>query len=379
MAEQIVVMHLRACNFVGGPEKQILEQLVRIDKEKFRTIVGTFIAPGEEDRLGMAARKLQTATFPIVSKSPIHPASVKQLLTILRRENVSILCTHGYRPNIIGCFAAKAAGIATIAVSRGWTAESGKIRMYERLDRFFLRLSSHVVAVSHGQKEKVVRCGVPENRVSVIHNAIDVHSCAISPAKSVRRELGIPEDSIWVVSAGRLSPEKNYSTMIEVARQVASKKNNVFFTVFGEGFLRNTLEEQRDRAGLQNRFLFPGFRADIASAFAEMDIFMLPSLTEGLPNVVLEAYSMKKPVIASAVGGTPEIVQHNISGKLSAPYDVTTMAEAILRFSNDDNLRGCMGNAGFSYVQENFSFSKQTLLYQALYETVYHRRHARPQ
>lgn len=379
MNDQIAVMHLRACNFVGGPEKQILAQLARIDQARFRPIVGTFIAPGDDDPLGVAAKALQVKTFSIVSKSPIHPVCVRRLLTILRKENVSILCTHGYRPNIIGWFAAKAAGVSTIAVSRGWTAESRKIRMYEGLDRFFLKLASHVVAVSHGQKAKIVRCGVPENRVTVIHNAIDVHSSAIPPEKRVRRELGIPEDCIWVVSAGRLSPEKNYSTMIEVARQVVSQNPKVFFTVFGEGILRNTLEEQRDRAGLQEGFLFPGFRTGIASAFAEMDIFMLPSLTEGLPNVVLEAYSMKKPVVASAVGGTPEIVQDNTSGILTAPLDVAAMVDAVLRLSADDTLRISMGNAGSSYVQEHFGFSQQTQLYQALYEAVYHRRHARTQ
>ena len=367
VSEMIGIMHLRASNFVGGPEKQILEHFTRLDTTRFRPVLGTFVEPGASDPLGDEAITYGFDTIQFPALSPLNPATILHIARILKQKNIAILCTHGYKPNIVGFFSAKLCGVPTIAISRGWTWENPKIRLYEALDRRFLRYGSHVVAVSAGQQEKILACGVPQQRVSVIHNAINLDKCLMSAATKIRHELGLPDNSLIVASAGRLSPEKNYGAMIKAAREVAAHNTLVYFVIFGEGVLRQELEGQIASAGLTGRFLLPGFRNDLQAVMHDIDIFMLPSFTEGLPNVVLEAFAARKPVVATRVGGTPEVVEDGVSGFLTDPQQVEYMAECLLRLIDDPQLRQIMGAQGFEHVQKCFTFDHQTDQYEKLY------------
>jgi glycosyltransferase involved in cell wall biosynthesis len=369
VAEPITIMHLRACNFVGGPEKQILEHFGRLDATRFTPVLGTFVQE-DEDPLGEAASAQGFRSIRLQSHSPLNPFSIYQLFSILKQHKIDILCTHGYKPNILGCFAAALARIPTIAISRGWTWESPKIRFYESLDRLFLKVADHVIAVSAGQQAKILAAGIQPKKVSVIHNAINLEDVVKPTNNLLRQELGLPENALIIASAGRLSPEKNYATMLDVAQQICAQHGNTYFMVFGEGFLRPELEQKIETTGLQGRFLLPGFRKDLQSLLPDIDIFMLPSFTEGLPNVALEAFANKKPIVASAVGGTPEVVQHGVSGFLTTPEDVAGMVAGLQQLIADPGLRGKMGAAGYQYVAENFGFAAQTAIYEKLYEAV---------
>lgn len=370
MSEPVTIMHLRASNFVGGPEKQILEHFARLDTAQFRPVLGTFVVPGASDPLGDEARKRGFNTVQFTSLSPLNPGAILHVVRTIRQKNVAILCTHGYKPNILGFFAAKLCGVPAIAISRGWTWESPKIRFYEALDRFFLRYVNHVVAVSGGQQEKIIACGVPHKRVSVIHNAINLDDCPPAASINIRHQLGLPDDALIVASAGRLSPEKNYAGMIEAAREVAKHNSKVYFVIFGEGVLRQELEGKIVSTGLSGRFLLPGFRTDLQAVLHDIDIFMLPSFTEGLPNVVLEAFSARKPVVATSVGGTPEVVQDGVSGYLTKPDEPAKMAGHVLDLASNEHLRRSMGIAGNEYIREHFSFESQTRDYEELYDEV---------
>lgn len=368
--EPISVMHLRASNFVGGPEKQILEHFARLDPVKFRPVLGTFIESGNVDPLGeeASARGFETIQFP--SLSPLNPASIHHLATVMKRVNISLLCTHGYKPNILGCMAAALTRKANIAVSRGWTWENPRIKFYEAMDRRFLRLCNHVVAVSLGQQEKILASGVRPEKVSVIHNAINLADIPAPPKPLLRRQLGLPGDAILVASAGRLSPEKNYGGMIDAAVIAAAANPKLYFVVFGEGFLRPKLEAKIAAAGLEGRFLLPGFRNNLQMVMHEIDIFMLPSFTEGLPNVALEAFAVRKPIVATRVGGTPEVVEDGVSGYLTKPEEHDLMAHHLIRLAASPALRRTMGDTGYEYIKSEFGFEKQTREYEKLYETV---------
>ncbi len=373
MAELIKVMHLRASNFVGGPEKQILEHFARVDSTRFKMILGTYVTEYQEDHLGNDAVERGFRCIRLTTTSPLNPAGILDLARVLKQENIDILCTHGYKPNVLGFFASRLAGIKTIAISRGWTWENPKIRVYEAIDRFFLKLVDHVVAVSAGQQEKIHVCGVRQEKISVIHNAINLEDSHVD-STDIKHELGLPEGSILVASAGRLSPEKNYATMIDAAKIATQQNPLLYFAIYGEGFLRTELEQRINVAGLGDRFFLPGFKKNIQAVFAGIDIFMLPSFTEGLPNVALEAFANKKPIVATAVGGTPEVVQNGVSGFLTRPDQPELMAQYILALADDHSLRQKMGEAGYNFIKEHFGFTHQTAQYEKLYEAVSERR-----
>lgn len=369
------IAHCIATNFCGGPEKQILEHARRLDPKRYRFLLVSYKDKGRSSEIVEKARELDIPTREIQAEGAFNPLTISELASILTDEKINILCAHGYKPNVAGRLASWKVGIPMIAISRGWTSESPRVRLYERIDRAFLKHADHIVAVSEGQREKISRLTIPAERISVIHNGIDLNG--VEPAVNsgnLKRELGLKETDILVMSAGRLSPEKNYGGLIDVAKLVGDKRNDVAFVVFGEGFLREELEARVKQAGLERRFFFPGFRKDVKSLMAEADVFVLPSFTEGLPNVVLEAYAVKRPVVATAVGGTPEVVEDGVSGFLTKPEEAEKMAEYLIRLADDPALRRDMGEQGFKRVRELYNFEEQTRKYESLYENIARKR-----
>lgn len=369
MIKPTAIAHLIATNFYGGPEKQIVTHALRLDKDRFRFVLISFIDNGAPNELVEIARERGVEVIEVHVRNAFDPRTIVKIAAILRNNKIDLLCAHGYKANVIGRLASWFTGIPQIAVSRGWTAENKRIRIYEKLDRWFLQFANHIVAVSEGQKAKIVSYGISYANISVIHNAIDLAMFPDSGTQ-IRTELGIPNDGVVVASAGRLSPEKNQLGMIEVAKRVVNRNANVYFVIFGEGFLRKELEKSIREAGLESRFFLPGFRIDLQALYHDIDIFMLPSFTEGLPNVALEAFAAKKPIIASLVGGNPEVVQDEVSGYLTSPDDFSAMEARIIKLAADKSLRSKMGEAGQRFVEDRFAFEAQTRCYEQLYERI---------
>lgn len=362
------IMHLRDSNFVGGPERQILEHVRRAENGSLHLSLCCFRGSGPPSELEESARSLGLDCTNIMTRRPLDLPAVAELSRRLRDRRVDLLVTHGYKPNLLGRLASWTVGIPTVAVSRGWTYESRRVRCYEFLDRIFLRLADRVVAVSEAQRRKVLKCGVRPDKIRVIHNAIDLDSFPGPAEHGIRAELGISRAAVLVATAGRLSPEKNHVGLVSAAKQVLTGNPDIRFVVFGEGCLRPELEQAVADAGIASRFFLPGFRGEVRSLLHEADIFVLPSHTEGLPNVVLEAFACRAPVVATRAGGTPEVVKDGENGVLVAAGDMTRMAEAILALAGDTALRRRMGQSGFRFVESEFGFERQTRLYRDLYK-----------
>lgn len=370
MADRMTIVHLRDSNFVGGPERQILEHCKRMESDAYEMILVCYEEPGRPNDLRLKAEEQGITCLALPVMSPFSPKNITRIIDVLREVGADILVTHGHKGNIFGRLACWRLGIPTIAVSRGWTMESLKIRSFEFLDKVFLHFADHVVAVSEGQRRKILACRVRPGKVSVIHNCIDVGNWCGEEQNDVRARLGIPTDAVLVSTAGRLSPEKNQRMLLKAAERVVPETDNVYFAVFGEGVLRGELEAGCRKAGLEGRFLLPGFWSDMAAVMEATDIFTLPSLTEGLPNVVLEAFACSTPVVATGVGGTPELVRDGENGFLVEVDDVAGLADRILSLSRDGELRGRMGRAGKDMVASEFTYPHQAELYRELYRSL---------
>lgn len=364
------VVHLIGTNFFGGPERQILNHAMRVCAEGIVPQICSFSENGKANALLDMAASEGIACKELGSRHPFHPGVVIELVRYLKSTQTEVLVAHGYKANIVGRLATWCCGMPLVAVSRGWTAESLRIKLYEFLDRIFLRLADGVIAVSEGQRQKVLACGVRSDMTRVIRNAIDLASYPAPAQKGIRDELNLPPDVVLVVTAGRLSPEKNHPGLVEAAKLVLARKQDVYFVVFGEGFLRSELERAVALAGIEDHFILPGFRANVRALMHDADIFVLPSHTEGLPNVVLEAFACRKPVVATTVGGTPEVVRHGENGFLVAAGDMAGLAEHILTLASDPELRRRMGERGHERVRSSFDFATQTEAYLQVYQSL---------
>ncbi len=302
--------------------------------------------------------------------TPWLRAAVSEIAEQLRNIGADVLLCHGYKANILGRPAARRSGIPAVAVSRGWTGESFRVRIYEQLDRFHMRFMDHVVAVSSAQAIKVHHAGVPEDRLTTIANAIDPERF-VDPDSRYRTKMERffhGSCSRIIGAAGRLSPEKGFDVFVEAAAHLLDNDPSLGFVLFGDGPQRAELQERIADLGMIGSVVLAGFRGDLDHFIPQLDLFVLPSHTEGLPNVVLEACAAGVPVVATAVGGTPEVIEDGVSGFLVPPGSV---GELVVRIDealeNEERLRE-IAFQGRQRVLENFSFSAQRERYLALFD-----------
>ena len=363
------VVHLAASPFFGGPERQMLGMSVHLPKE-YRTSFLSFANRGcgraflrEAGRHGFEAVELH-------HDAPHWRAAAAEVAHHLRRLRADVLCCHGYKPDVLGWWAARRAGVPVVAVAHGWTAATLKVRVNEALDRLVLRWMDRVVCVSAAQAVKVRRAGVPAERVAVIRNAVAAAPFAHpDPAGRALLEQVFPRPYPRLVgAAGRLSSEKGFGQMVAAAARVARADPGVGFVLFGDGPLRRRLTRQVAAAGLQDRFVLAGFRTDLERLLPHFDLVVLPSFTEGLPVVVLEAGAAGVPVIATAVGGTPEAVQDGVTGYLVPPGRPAPLAVRILDLLHDEGRRRVMGLRGRERVRQHFTFEGQSAQYRRHFE-----------
>jgi glycosyltransferase involved in cell wall biosynthesis len=370
----MIVVHLTASTFFGGPERQMLGL-----GESLRPALECRYLSFPEDGKCLAfvkeARRRELVAQTLEQDFPRVGAAIAELESLLRSWKASALLCHGYKANLLGRWAARRAGIPAVAVSRGWTWESWRVRLYEWLDRRHLRFMDHVVCVSQGQAARVRRwCGVPPERISVIYNSArwESFSCVDrAAARAYLREL-FPSDrqpSYLVIGAGRLSPEKGFAVLIAATEKlVQDGMKDIGVVIFGDGRLRAALQEQIRRSGLTGYVVLAGFRTDLDQLLPGADVVVLPSFTEGMPNVALEASAAGAPVVATAVGGTPEVIADGETGYLVAPGDATAIAQRVRVLLQNAPLRDQMGSMARQRMQERFSFAAQAQAYQRLLE-----------
>jgi glycosyltransferase involved in cell wall biosynthesis len=364
----MIIVHLTASTFHGGPERQMLG-LAHSLPETDQTIFLSFAEGGRCRQFLSTARHHGFEAVGLSYDSPRWWASVREIAGYLEQFGADVLCCHGYKANLLGRLAARRKNVPVIAVSRGWTAENVKVRLYERLDRVHLHWMDQVVCVSEAQAERVRRAGIRAGRTRVIYNAIDPARFLEPDARyraKLMRFFRQPRTHV-IGAAGRLSKEKGFEVLVKAAERVLREQPSAGFVLFGEGSERANLQKQINAAGLGQSFILAGFRADLDRFLPHFDLMVLPSYTEGMPNVVLESFAAGVPVVATAVGGTPEVIEDGVSGYLVPAGDAEMMAERISQaLDNADDLPD-MGRRGRLCVQEKFGFAIQASLYRDLF------------
>jgi glycosyltransferase involved in cell wall biosynthesis/predicted O-methyltransferase YrrM len=371
------IVHLMASPFIGGPERQVLG-LARHLPPRFRTTFLSFSEQGGARMFLHEARRLGFDSVELRNNAPYYARCVNEIAEELRQRRASVLCCSGYKPDLIGWRAARQAGIPVVAIAHGWTAATTKVRVYEAFDRIVMRWMDAVVCVSRAQADRVRRALVPERKLVLILNAIGAEAFT-SPEPRYRYELMqlFPEPPRLIVgAAGRLSPEKNFALFADAAALVAVQRRDVGFVVFGEGPLRSALTHQIARLGLGERFVLAGFRGDAFKYLPHIDLAVMSSTTEGLPVFMLEAFAAGLPMVATAVGGIPEVLEEGRSGYLVPSRDAAAMARRILDALGDDNARRTMGRHARELVRRDFSFEKQAEQYARLFARLVETTHA---
>jgi glycosyltransferase involved in cell wall biosynthesis len=371
----LIVTQLMTSPFHGGPERLVLG-LTQNLPSRVRSGFVLFPDKGKSHAFRQVLLDQRQETITLTHDTPHLPAMIRELTSRLREWNADVLCCHGYKADVVGLLAARRACVPVVAMSHGWTAETWKVRVYEALDRAVLRRMDRVVCVSEGQAQKVRRAGVRADHVVVIRNAVRAERFDHSdPADRQVLEAMFPRVPERIVgSAGRLSPEKGFGVLVEAAAIVARSDPGAGFIHFGDGPLRETIRRRIGKLGLEGRFVLAGLRDDLDRFLPHWDLCVLPSFTEGLPTVVLESYAAGVPVVATAVGGTPEAVADGVDGYLVPPGDPIALARRILDVLGADDKRRDMGMLGRQRIRAEFTFAAQARRFQGVCEQLVTRR-----
>jgi glycosyltransferase involved in cell wall biosynthesis len=363
------VVHLMASPFFGGPERQVLG-LARSLPAHFRTTFLTFAERGLSRPFLGKARELGFDAIALRENTPHLLRAASEVAEHLRGLRADVLCCNGYKPDVVGYLAARRCGVPVVAIAHGWTGVTWKVRFNEMVDRLVLHGMDCTVCVSGAQAAKVRRALVPARRVVVIRNGIFTAPFdTIDPHYGDLLRAFFPgRPALIVGAAGRLSPEKGFDQYVEAAALVCMRRPDVGFVLFGDGPLRGKLQEQVAARGLRDRFILAGFRSDVDCFLSHLQLAVLSSHTEGLPVAVLEAMAARLPVVATAVGGTPEVIEDGVTGHLIPPGDTAALARRIIDCLADDKERLRMGQRGRRRVEEHFTFAAQARQYKALFE-----------
>ncbi len=213
--------------------------------------------------------------------------------------------------------------------------------------------------------------GVPQSKIQTIHYGVDIEKYNVRDGAAKRAELGLRPDEVVFGTNARMTHQKGHVYLVEAAQEVVKKYPNVRFVLAGDGPLRADIENQIKNANLEKNFLLLGFRNDIADLLPAYDMYVLPSLFEGLPNQVLEAMSCGKGVIATAVDGTVEAVVEGETGFLVPSKDSASLAKALLNVLENRQLFSKFGESSRKRIEQNFTIEQEIQKFEALFDSLY--------
>ncbi|WP_175443071.1 glycosyltransferase family 4 protein [Halofilum ochraceum] len=270
----------------------------------------------------------------------------RALDAIVRREGIDLVQSHGFKPAAMCAWLRLRRGLPWVCFCHGVTAENWRVRCYHLTEQIVRVVAHRIVLVAEAQRRGVL-ARLVRRRTRVIHNAVDVASptkMSLPGSVDVRQMLGLRTDDRLVVAVGRLSPEKGLDVLIDaLALNTDPPGQCLHVALIGDGPERTRLAERVRRLHLQHRVHLVGHTTMPGDYLMAADLVVLPSRSEGIANVALEAMALGRPLVATAVGGTPEVVPDGVAGVLVPPEDPAALAAAMLRVLSDNTLARRLG------------------------------------
>jgi glycosyltransferase involved in cell wall biosynthesis len=289
---------------------------------------------------------------------------VHRLRQLVEAHRPQILETHHVKSHCLVALSGLWRRYTWVAFHHGYTQTDVRVRAYNHVDRWSLRHAAHVVTTNEAFSRMLAARGVPAPRITVLHNGVREMPVLPAAVAAARQALGLAEGERVVLAIGRLSREKGHAHLIRAA---AGWRNGARLVIVGDGPERQALARLACQLGIGSRVLLAGAATHVAPFYAMADVFVLPSLSEGSPNVLLEAMACGLPVVATRVGGVPEIAAHGATALLGPSKDPAFLAGAVDRLFADPDLGSRLGAAARRTVLSRHTPEKRALTLSRLY------------
>lgn len=342
------VLHIDSAKTWRGGQQQVLYLAQRL------TNYDNIIVCPPQSPLAERAEAIGLKVLPVEMHGEWDLLAVCKLKKIIRKNSIKIVHFHSSHAHALGLLAAKSGGNCKVVLSRRVDFPIKKNILsrlkYSNVDR--------IIAISKRVKRVLVADGLLEEKIDVVYSGVDIDRFQNVKADYLISKLGPNRDKLRIGNIAALAWHKDHKTLIEAARIVVDEFPEVIFLIAGEGPLRREIEILIKRFNLEEEVKLLGFRQDIPEILSILHLFVLSSSWEGLGTSLLDAFASRVPVVATNVGGIPEVVRDGVNGILVPPENPGVLARAIIHLLKNRDLAGRMAEEGFRLVKEKFSIER---------------------
>ncbi len=347
---------------IYGAEKVIINDCLFLLNKGYKIMI-VIIRPKGEFPFLAKARKMGIPCWHLASNYKFDITAIFKLKNIIKEQKCDLVHSNGYKSDVISILACRLAKIPVVTTVHGWTSDNFKVRIYERMQALCWRFFDKVICVCDFYRKKAQSLGVPAHNLKVIYNGIII--------KNYTQEQSLLRmSSLRVGIIGRLSNEKGHGYFLEAAAEVLKTNPMVSFVIIGDGPERENIEKFIAKLKIKKNIILLGYIENIEKIYEDLDLVVISSLREGLPIVLLEAMQYGKPVIATKVGGIPEVIRDRKDGILVEPRSSSAITNALIELIKDENLRIEFSANAKKRIIEEFSCQRRIEEIEELYSQV---------
>lgn len=367
------VLHLIDSGGMYGAEKVVLTLLKVLQDSQYPGILGCIRENGNERiQIASEAEKEGIPVQYFTMSRGFNLSGLQSIRKFIEDQGLNLVHSHGYKPNI---FLSLLPGRNFKAVStvHGWAKQSAgmKGKFYEFLDGAALKRMDRVIAVSRAVMEDMIRCGLKKDGIDLIYNGIElVPKLSSFDRFSIRQKHGISRDTFIIGAVGRLAKVKGHIYLVEAMPSILEVIPDCKLFIAGDGPLKEDLETLIDKLGITNHVKLFGYVKEIWAFLEMIDLFAMPSLSEGLPLSLLEAVASGKLILASGVGGIPEVVHSLDFGRLVPPAHAPSIAKAVRDIFCDRNRMQKASSVYRKLILDRFSSTEMAKHYLSVYSSL---------
>jgi glycosyltransferase involved in cell wall biosynthesis len=361
MTKRIKILECIRQGQIGGGESHLLSLVENLDKDKFDPVVLSFTDGPMIERL----KALQVPVHIIPTLKPFDFTKWNKVKKLLQQEKIELVHAHGTRANSNVLWAARSLGIPVIYTVHGWSFHPDQkplVRNIRIMGEKYLTSKTNLNISVSASNQQSGKNYISSFQSMVINNGIDLRKFnPANPSKDTRKELGIPAEKILVLFIARFTSHKQPLSLIEAFAEALKQNKNLHLLMVGDGDQKEQARQMIAQLKIQENVSLEAFRQDVPDVLAAADIFVLPSLWEGLPIGLLEALSMGKAVIASNVDGTSEIIENGFNGMLvNTDQLISNLTQSLLQLSMDKNLRDNLSKNAIATITEKYNAANMT-------------------
>ena len=367
-----LVLHVRSiAGHGGGPEKTILNSPRFLKSLGYRAACAFLTQPDEAEDLRRRATDAEADLVVIRDGGIFDFRIVFRTVRLCRNLRPAIWHAHEYKSTLLGLIARQFCKMKLVTTAHGWVSMKKRCEQYARLEKRVLRYYDAVLAVSDDIYDECQRWGVSKDRCYLVRNAIDVDDFRRdADPVTARSRFPFTARGFLIGAMGRLAEEKGFDLLIKAVAQLIRRGHDISLWIAGEGDQRESLSRLIWALGVQDRVQLVGHISQPKAFFEALDLFVLSSYREGLPNVVLEAMAMEVPVVSTRVAGVPSLIRDGESGILVPIGSEKALHDAMAALIEDAPLRTMLSASARATLERSFCFKKRMQAVAAVYDAV---------